>query len=220
MGIRECRQTLCLHSGCLIKYDRPDSVRDAAAHFWRYPQALKSRELRLSEAMMEPTLESANRITLRPATPADEAFELDLYTGTRWDELKLISWSDIQKQTFLKMQFTARQQQYCRVYPLAIDRIILQDSQGIGRLLVDQEERYLVLIDIALLPAHQNRGIGTMLVQSLLEEAAAAGKSVRLHVLATNPAVRMYERLGFTTTGEDGTYLEMKCLGQKSVCSP
>ena len=211
---------MCLHSGCLIKYERPDSVRDASVHFWRYPQALKSRELRLSEAMMEPTLESANRITLRPAAPADEAFELDLYTGTRWDELKLISWSDIQKQTFLKMQFTARQQQYCRVYPLAIDRIILQDSQAIGRLLVDQEERYLVLIDIALLPAHQNRGIGTMLVQSLLEEAAVTGKSVRLHVLATNPAVRMYERLGFTATGEDGTYLEMKCLGQKSVCSP
>ena len=141
------------------------------------------------------------------------------HAGTRWDELNLVDWSDLQKQTFLKMQFTARQQQYCLLYPLATDRIILQDSEAIGRLLVDQEERYLVLIDIALLPAHQNRGIGTMLVQSLLEEAAATAKSVRLHVLATNPAVRMYERLGFTATDEDGTYLEMKCLGQRSVCS-
>ena len=169
---------------------------------------------------MERTLESANRITLRLATPADEAFELDLYVATRWNELKLVDWSDTQKQTFFKMQFTARQQQYCRVYPQAIDQIILQDSEAIGRLMVDQEERYLALIDIALLPAHQNRGVGTKLVQSLLEEAAATGKSVRLHVLATNPAVRMYERLGFTAMGEDGTYLEMKCPGQKSVCSP
>ncbi len=154
-----------------------------------------------------------NRITLRPATPTDEGFELDLYAGTRWDELNLVDWSDLQKQTFLKMQFTARQQQYCLLYPLATDRIILQDSEAIGRLLVDQEERYLVLIDIALLPAHQNRGVGTKLVQSLLEEAAAAGKSVRLHVLATNPAVRMYERLGFTASDKDGTYLEMKWVG-------
>ena len=162
---------------------------------------------------MGPMLESTNGITLRPASPADEAFEFDLYAATRWDELKLVNWSDLQKQTFLKMQFTARQQQYCLVYPQAIDRIILQDSEAIGRLLVDQEERCLVLIDIALLPAHQNRGVGTKLVQSLLEEAAATGESVRLHVLATNPAVRMYERLGFTVTAEDGTYLEMKWVG-------
>lgn len=162
---------------------------------------------------MEPTLESANRITLRPATPADEAFELALYAGTRWDELKLVDWSDVQKQTFFKMQFTARQQQYSQRYPQAIDRIILQDSEPIGRLLVDQEERGVVLIDIALLPAQQNRGVGTKLVQSLLEEAAATGKSVRLQVLATNPAVRMYERLGFAATDEPGTYLEMKWAG-------
>ncbi|SRR6266436_1384842 len=162
---------------------------------------------------MEPTLESADRITLRLATPADEAFELDLYAGTRWDELKLVDWSDAQKQAFLKMQFTARQQQYSRLYPQAINRIILDDSEVIGRLLVDQKERYLVLIDIALLPAHQNRGVGTRLVQSLLAEAAAIGKSVRLHVLATSPAVRMYERLGFTATDEPGTYLEMKWAG-------
>ena len=162
---------------------------------------------------MGSTLESTNRITLRPATPADDVFELDLYAGTRWDELKIVDWSDLQKQTFLKMQFTARQQQYRLRYPQAIDRIILQDSEAIGRLLIDQEERFLVLIDIALLPAHQNRGVGTKLVQSLLEEAAATGKSVRLQVLATNPAVRMYERLGFAATDNDGTYLEMKSLG-------
>ena len=163
---------------------------------------------------MDPKLESANRITLRPATPADEAFELVLYTATRWDEFKLVDWSDAQKQTFFKMQFMVRQQQYCRVYPRAIDSIILLDSEPIGRLLVDQDERYLVLIDIAVLPLHQNRGVGTKLVQSLLEEAAAAGKSVRLHVLATNPAMRMYQRLGFVATDEDGVYVEMKWAGQ------
>jgi len=163
---------------------------------------------------MEPTLESAKRVTLRPATPADEAFELALYAATRWDELKLVDWSDAQKQTFFKMQFMVRQQQYCRVYPRAIDSIILRDSEPIGRLLVDQDERYLVLLDIAVLPVHQNRGVGTKLVQSLLEEAAAAGKSVRLHVLATNPAMRMYQRLGFVATDEDGVYVEMKWAGQ------
>jgi len=162
---------------------------------------------------MEPTLESANPITLRPATPADGAFELALYAATRWDELKLVDWSDAQKQSCFKMQFTVRQQQYCRVYPEAIARIILRDSEPIGRLLVAQEERYLVLIDIAVLPSHQNSGVGTKLVQSLLEEAAATGKSVRLQVLATSPAVRMYQRLGFAATDEGGTYVEMKWTG-------
>jgi GNAT superfamily N-acetyltransferase len=161
---------------------------------------------------MERSQEELAGITLRPATPDDDNFQLKLYAGTRLDELEPIDWDEDQKQAFIKMQFNARQLQYSHRYPLAADNIILQGSRPIGRMLVDRNEQ-IVLVDIALLPEHRNAGIGTRLVQSLLDEAVRTGKSVRLHVVTTNPAVRMYERLGFSTADDNGSYLEMNWVG-------
>lgn len=166
-----------------------------------------------TRAIMERSQEGVASITLRPATPDDDTFQLELYAGTRQDELELIDWNEDQKQAFIKMQFNARQLQYSHRYPLADDNIILQGSQPIGRMLVDRNEQEIVLVDIALLPEHRNAGIGTRLVQSLLDEAVRTGKSVRLHVVTTNPAVRMYERLGFSTADDNGSYLEMNWAG-------
>jgi ribosomal protein S18 acetylase RimI-like enzyme len=162
---------------------------------------------------MEWSQEGFARITLRPATPTDDTFQIDLYGSTRLDELALIDWNEDQKQVFIKMQFDARQLQYSYRYPRSTDSIILQGSQPIGRMLVDRNEQEIVLVDIALLPEYRNAGIGTRLVQSLLDEAVSTGKSVRLHVVTTNPAVRMYERLGFSTADDSGSYLEMKWVG-------
>ena len=162
---------------------------------------------------MERLQEGLAGITLRPATPDDDTFQLELYTGTRLDELELIDWNENQKHAFIKMQFNARQLQYSYRYPQAEDNIILQGSQPIGRMLVDRNEKQIALVDIALLPEHRNTGIGTRLVQSLLDEAAGTGKSVRLHVVTTNPAVRLYQRLGFSTVDDNGIYLEMNWAG-------
>jgi ribosomal protein S18 acetylase RimI-like enzyme len=62
------------------------------------------------------------------------------------------------------------------------------------------------LIDIALLPQYRNQGIGSTLLRELLADAARAGCAVSLKVENTNPAARLYERLGFQTVDEDGMY--------------
>lgn len=49
-------------------------------------------------------------------------------------------------------------------------------------------------------PRHQNRGVGEAALKIILLEAATESKSVRLRVLAPNPAKRLYERLGFVVT--------------------
>lgn len=162
---------------------------------------------------MELLREGLAGITLRPATPDDDTFQLELYSGSRRDELALVDWNEDQKQAFIKLQFNTRQLQYRHRYPHAEDRIILQSSQPIGRMLVDRNEREMVLVDIVLLPEHRNAGIGTLLIQSLLDEAVRTAKSVRLHVVTTNPAVRLYERLGFSTADDNGSYLEMCWVG-------
>ena len=144
-------------------------------------------------------------LSLREATPEDEPFLLEVYASTRLEELEPFGWDDDQKRAFIKMQFLARE----RCYPRVDSRIILLDERPVGRMLVDRSEATILLRDIALLTEHRNTGIGSRLIQDLMNEARGAGKAIQLHVVASSPAVRLYERLGFCRSGEDGAYLEM-----------
>ncbi len=153
--------------------------------------------------------EEAGSVTLRPATLDDQTFLLEVYASTRNDELNVVDWDDNQKQAFISMQFNTQRQLYGLRYPQADSSIILLDDQPIGRMLVDRTEDEILLVDIAVLPAYRNAGIGTSLIRKLKGEAAAAEKPVRLHVFQSSPAVRLYERLGFSTVSSDSAYLEM-----------
>jgi GNAT superfamily N-acetyltransferase len=149
-------------------------------------------------------------ITLRFSTPDDHEFLFAVYASTRAEELSLWGWDDNQKRAFLEMQFRAQSQQYGLCYPQADGSIILFNDHPVGRLLVDRAGPDITLVDIALLPEFRKRGIGTGLIQSLLQEATGAKKNVALQVLRGSAAARLYERLGFTMVNEDGVYLEMK----------
>src|SRR5881296_870172 len=97
---------------------------------------------------------SGGALSLRAATPDDSALLLEIYASTRLMELELVPWDENQKRAFIKMQFDARQQQYRDSYRGADSSIILQCGQPIGTMLVDKRGREIVLVDIALLPAH------------------------------------------------------------------
>ena len=58
--------------------------------------------------------------------------------------------------------------------------------------------------------ALRRQGIGTEVVKGLIEEAARASRAVTLGVVKTNPALRLYERLGFRTTHEDARKFYMR----------
>ena len=145
-------------------------------------------------------------VSLREATPEDEQFLFEVYASTRQDELEGLGWDDNQKRDFIRMQFLARE----RSYPRVDNRIIVLNGRPIGRLLVDRNDAEILLRDIALLTQYRNRGLGTSLIHDLMKEATVSGKAIILHVLATSAAVRLYQRLGFSRTGPDAAYLEMK----------
>ena len=149
--------------------------------------------------------EEAN-LSLREATPEDESFLLEVYASTRLEELEGFGWSDEQKHVFIRMQFLARE----RCYPRVDSRIIVLNGRPVGRMLVDRSDESILLRDIALLTEFRNMRIGSRLIQDLMKEAADAGKPIQLHVVASSPAVRLYERLGFCRSGGDNAYLEMK----------
>jgi ribosomal protein S18 acetylase RimI-like enzyme len=108
------------------------------------------------------------------------------------------------------MQFNAQQQGYRGMFPGAEFQIIFLNEQPAGRWVVDRAANEIRLVDIALLPAHRQAGIGTALIQRLFAEAVTTEKTVRLTVLKNHRAARLYERLGFYKTRDLGLYDEME----------
>ena len=153
-----------------------------------------------------------NQITFRPIRPEDEALLYQIYASTREEELAQVPWDTAEKEAFLRMQFNAQHQYYQEQFPHAAFQIILRDDRPIGRLYVNRRPDVIHLIDIALLPANRNRGIGTSLLKELLAEASEVGKPVRIHVEHFNPALHLYERLGFSRIGDQGVYYQMEWL--------
>jgi len=147
---------------------------------------------------------------LRPSTLDDEQFLYRLYASTREDELAVVPWSESEKETFLTTQFNAQHTFYHQQFNEAEFLIIEQDNEPIGRLYLDRRDDEIRIVDIALLPSHRNRGIGTKYLESILEEGQGAGLPIRIHVERNNTALRLYERLGFQKVTENGVYFLME----------
>ena len=145
-------------------------------------------------------------ISLRPITAADEPFLCALYGSTRTEELAAVPWSEEQKRAFLEMQFRAQSAHYGTHYAGADFRIIERDGQPIGRLYIARWPDQIRIVDISLLPEHRSRGIGSDLLRDVLDEGAASNLPVTIHVENFNPAMRLYERLGFRPISEYGVY--------------
>lgn len=90
-------------------------------------------------------------------------------------------------------------------------QILEIDGEPVGLLKILREPDVWHIVQIQISPAHQGAGIGGALIRSLMDEARAAGVPLALTVLKQNPARRLYERLGFTTVGEDEIEYEMRC---------
>ena len=134
---------------------------------------------------------------------------MTVFASTRSDELAALAWNPALRQSFIDMQFSAQQQDFGASYPDAENSIILLAEQPIGRMLVERTDAAILLIDIAILNDYRNRRIGSSLIRGLMDEAAGSQKSVRLSVYKSNPAARLYERLGFSAIADNGLYFEM-----------
>jgi ribosomal protein S18 acetylase RimI-like enzyme len=76
--------------------------------------------------------------------------------------------------------------------------------------MIGRDASKTTLVDIALLPEFRNRGLGTRAVAGLIEEARGSSLPLRLSVARGNPAIRLYERLGFSAISADPVYIEME----------
>jgi GNAT superfamily N-acetyltransferase len=147
---------------------------------------------------------------LRPREAQDMPFLRDLYAGTREEELRPVAWTPEEKRVFLANQFALQHGHYLQHYPQAEWWIVTCEGVPVGRLYVARTARDLRIMDVSLVDAHRNQGVGTALMRALVEDAESAGVPASLHVEPFNPALRLYLRLGFFHVETRGVYLFME----------
>jgi GNAT superfamily N-acetyltransferase len=144
---------------------------------------------------------------LRPAVVEDEEFLRTLFAETN----VMLQAFPLELQTsLLDMQYRGREMTYSTDYPEAKNAMIcLDDGTPIGRRLAERGADGFRVIDLAILPLWQGRGIGTRILEDLAQESRRAGVNLSLRVVKGNPALRLYVRLGFEVVAEDEISYEM-----------
>jgi ribosomal protein S18 acetylase RimI-like enzyme len=131
---------------------------------------------------------ATDEVALRPVTDADREFLLGVYGSTRDEELSQVAWMPGQREAFVRMQFDAQDSEYRRHNPRGSFDVITVGGRPAGRLYVDRRGTDIRIVDIALLPEFRGAGVGGHLVAGLMDEAAASGRSLSIHVEVHNRA--------------------------------
>jgi ribosomal protein S18 acetylase RimI-like enzyme len=148
--------------------------------------------------------------SLRVSNGSDREFLYSVYAATRTEELARVPMSAEEKERFLRQQFEAQDHSYRSNYPGAEFLIIVVDGKDAGRLYLHRRPDEIRIMDIALLPEYRGRGIGTGLLNRILQEGGTTSRTVTIHVEVFNPAMRLYQRLGFSKVAENDVYWLME----------
>lgn len=131
-------------------------------------------------------------ITLRPATEQDLDFcyqvkkeAMGKYVAEVW------GWDEEFQRQFHINDFEVRRPD-----------IVVFRGEDIGTLEVMRHPDHIHLGEFYLLPQYQRQGIGTILLQQVIEESMAYALPVRLEVLKNNPVQALYKRHGFVVVGQ------------------
>ncbi|GEO10040.1 GNAT family N-acetyltransferase [Segetibacter aerophilus] len=152
-------------------------------------------------------------ITLRAISNKDDQLLFKIYCSTRLEEMNLMrAWSDLQKKNFLRMQFDTQHTYYIKHYTPASFWIICKNNKPIGRLYLHEEyeDNSIRIIDITLLHEWRNKGIGENILLQILQLGVERKRAVTLHVEALNPALQLYQRLGFSVINTNNLHYLME----------
>ena len=139
------------------------------------------------------------QITLRPAVAQDFEYCKRLYFSGM---SKIIEELNLDRTA----QAAGLQQQWV----LTEVHIITLDGSDVGWLQTKTQDDELFVAQLFVDTPFQRRGIGTEVMNGLIADATHANHAVLLAVVKINPALRLYERLGFYIVHEDDRKFYMK----------
>lgn len=88
--------------------------------------------------------------------------------------------------------------------------VILKQQEIIGFFKIVTEKNSLYLGEIQIKATHQNKGIGTRILQSIIDRGQSKYQRICLQVLKGNPAIKLYQRLNFQVFAETETHYKMQ----------
>jgi ribosomal protein S18 acetylase RimI-like enzyme len=139
------------------------------------------------------------QITLRPARTQDFDFCQTLYFAGMENIIRE-----------LNLDRVAQSASFRQLWELTQVRIIVVGGADVGWLQSTIRGDSLFLAQLFVSASFQRRGIGTDVMHRLIAEAALARQAVTLGVVKINPALRLYQRMGFRITHEDDRKLYMR----------
>lgn len=145
-------------------------------------------------------------IDFRPVADSDLLFLSSLYASTLEEEITKLPWSVEQKIKYVSKGFVAQHNYFKNEFGGAEFNIVLENGVAIGRMYVDRSEYEIRVIDVTLLPESRGKGVGQVLMKSLLDESIERGVPISLLVEKNSPAISFYRRLGFGYVKGQGAY--------------
>ena len=143
-------------------------------------------------------------ITLRDAGPDDGTFLLTVYAAARAAELAQTPWTTEQREAFVSMQFLAQDTFYHEHYPDADYKVIMREGEPVGRIYLTREPGLIEILDITVLTEFRNCGIGSNVMERVLDEGAKSGRNVQIYVESFNPSLELFKKMGFSSLQEEG----------------
>jgi ribosomal protein S18 acetylase RimI-like enzyme len=134
-------------------------------------------------------------IELRPVRAEDYRFAWRLYSeGIRPYAAAYKPWVDADAEA----RFASR-------YKPESTWVVCRDGTDMGWIELQVFDEELRLNQLYVASAYHRQGIGSQVMRHVLARSRETGKPVLLNVLKNNPARRLYDRFGFTVSGESET---------------
>ncbi len=130
----------------------------------------------------------------RPARPEDMAWAYTLFrAGMKPYIEQTWGWDEVfQRHSFMEN------------IPYSVFTIITLAERDAGGYCLRHHKRSHLELELLVIDADlRNAGLGTRVMQDLMQEARQRELPLQLNVLRVNPAVKFYERLGFTILQSD-----------------
>jgi len=130
---------------------------------------------------------------MREARPADLDFARVLYFETMRGLIEpLFGWDE-----------RRQEESFAGWFDLQQARIIMADGRDVGWMQTRAHDGEVFLGSLYVIPEMQRRGIGTHVLRELIAQATRSSKPLTLAVMKNNPAIQLYECLGFRLMRED-----------------
>lgn len=142
------------------------------------------------------------RYELQPATEGDKPW---------LDALRREAYAELVVSTFGRFE-EERHQRHCReCWERGNISIVTMDGTRVGMIQLVEGTESIELREIQVHPDHQGKQLGQALIRDIIGRSMACGKSLVLSTGLKNlRAKTLYERLGFTVTGQSDTHFHMR----------